>query len=861
MVDNNKLLNGLQGADFSAQNINQRLISNTGLINNTNAYIQSSAAYKQKCNVCWTSHDPARIITCSSCRLTVHPYCYGVTKYPFVCYLCKFVSANDPRRSQIRCALCLRTGGALKCGNENIWVHVHCVLLNTNGIVFEHLALRMYPQNIRAALLYHRKSGFKCSICNSIDGLTSSCSVANCDKRMHGSCAIVANLYFFLYPVVNGVNNVSPNLNSSRYNGVVLFCNKHTYAVRNQKMNYPPNSQLSPSVDSIPNVMPMTVSNIQSDKMSEISNWSNGVPSTYTSASNQHNNSYFPDVKQNSHLNQYAPLPNDTALPQSYKVLQMNNHGPSVSSISHNLVNTAVLNNQMPHVAVSPNASVNNVPNINNNLVQNRTTIPNRTGIPQSNQQLSQSNYDEMVQNNSMKYWNQYLTPKNKFSYVDNNTTSQWKYPSKINSGNASNQYRERDAAEYYTAQNTTNLAQSYGPYYSSSGNLSNPMKVPLSYNLSPSQLITWKNEDLSRHPSLHQEKRSASFIYDNAATDRRVNNNTHIKTNMMKAYMNMQPRINMKNCLPLSSLKDLRSMKFGNYEKLSMFSKDDKNASSILPKPSMTKKCKDELKKSTKNTTRYKNQISRVARPKGSEELLRSSTVCTRGQKFNWQKLDAYFYDIPESTMTSLFSAFDRTFESSFSSLFFFSWVLDDLTFLLKLYHKRITKLFGPGLKWILVKLKPSTEAYSNSTNHKYESVYAYLVYFSGEKIVSTLPFTKKRFEQLSTIDLSQDLNNSSEAKYTAYMELFDRACGEKQFDILTFCDLFSRNQSLVVWNDVHKIEKIICTSIVDATAKNQSASMQNFAFGPYEECHKLGIPKASNVFQFFILLKKTAK
>lgn len=140
------------------------------------------------------------VAVCSSCGITVHPTCYGITSAssePFQCDVCAAGSHPD----RVQCELCPRKGGALKPTKaRGRWAHLFCALY-TPGVAFED------PDHMRGVDIHRvarqRFTKLKCHVCDGMAGACVQCE-AKCYRPMHAMCAAQCGLYFDLIEIANG---------------------------------------------------------------------------------------------------------------------------------------------------------------------------------------------------------------------------------------------------------------------------------------------------------------------------------------------------------------------------------------------------------------------------------------------------------------------------------------------------------------------------------------------------------------------------------------------------------------------------------------------------------------------------------
>jgi hypothetical protein len=133
------------------------------------------------------------VVECDACGLVVHQSCYGVRPHPgdapWLCDICKDDAQRPARARAELCALCGKTGGALKvtaCGKH--FAHLACVIWIPEAHVVN--TTDMKPVEIRHIPWQRQK--LRCNICKSKDAPCDApvqCYDPTCAKSFHVGCA------------------------------------------------------------------------------------------------------------------------------------------------------------------------------------------------------------------------------------------------------------------------------------------------------------------------------------------------------------------------------------------------------------------------------------------------------------------------------------------------------------------------------------------------------------------------------------------------------------------------------------------------------------------------------------------------
>lgn len=225
---------------------------------------------KDFCNICAEKFDQTldEEITCNSCGLSVHHYCYGVIipadplrkiKLKFYKWYC------DPCSNEIhpvvstnyKCELCyvkkfedsLNRGhidspdpNALKCTTYGSWCHVLCAFFNSD-IKFG--CARTLQPIINTNHVIAKNIGKICHICKLEGGGLVNCSL--CSLKFHITCARSTSGFHLRMMKIRSTNtikskkNIRENKNESYSLIPVVFCGAHQTEFNERKDVYPLN--------------------------------------------------------------------------------------------------------------------------------------------------------------------------------------------------------------------------------------------------------------------------------------------------------------------------------------------------------------------------------------------------------------------------------------------------------------------------------------------------------------------------------------------------------------------------------------------------------------------------------------------
>ncbi|XP_076082783.1 uncharacterized protein LOC143053879 isoform X2 [Mytilus galloprovincialis] len=137
------------------------------------------------CDVCKdiTEEENNEMIFCDGCNVCVHQACYGVQVIPDGNWFCKTCVAGV----KPKCALCPHNDGAMKMTSDGKqWAHVSCAWW-IPGVTIG------YPKEMAPIVgietLPEERWSLICSLCKKKDGACIQCSVKNCAKPFHVTCA------------------------------------------------------------------------------------------------------------------------------------------------------------------------------------------------------------------------------------------------------------------------------------------------------------------------------------------------------------------------------------------------------------------------------------------------------------------------------------------------------------------------------------------------------------------------------------------------------------------------------------------------------------------------------------------------
>ncbi|UYV80490.1 JADE2 [Cordylochernes scorpioides] len=137
------------------------------------------------CDICRKTYteEGNEIVFCEYCNISVHQYCYGLSKLPqgsWLCHTC--VLGIRPS-----CVLCPNLGGAMKnIEDQHKWVHVSCALWVPE---VEISRLNCISSIIKIDQIPESRWALSCYICHIREGACIQCSVKSCKMAYHVTCA------------------------------------------------------------------------------------------------------------------------------------------------------------------------------------------------------------------------------------------------------------------------------------------------------------------------------------------------------------------------------------------------------------------------------------------------------------------------------------------------------------------------------------------------------------------------------------------------------------------------------------------------------------------------------------------------
>lgn len=139
---------------------------------------------EKSCSNCYDpEEDDNQILCCEKCGLQVHVLCYGIENTEkFICSPCNGGVEN------VQCALCEKSGGAMKKTTDNRWAHVICTFFTADAQFDD--SFSMEPINITK--VKPKKTQLACVFCNETAG-TFTCCKRKCKMGLHAPCGHANN--------------------------------------------------------------------------------------------------------------------------------------------------------------------------------------------------------------------------------------------------------------------------------------------------------------------------------------------------------------------------------------------------------------------------------------------------------------------------------------------------------------------------------------------------------------------------------------------------------------------------------------------------------------------------------------------
>ncbi|XP_024020764.1 uncharacterized protein LOC21398060 isoform X2 [Morus notabilis] len=144
-----------------------------------------------------TGKELNRLVSCSSCQVSVHKKCYGVQEEAvdpsWLCTWCKQKSSDSSRDLEKPCVLCPKQGGALKpvsrkVGSDGSAEFAHLFCCQWSPEVYIEDLVKMEPiMNVEA--IKETRKRLVCTICKVKWGACVRCSHGTCRTAFHPLCA------------------------------------------------------------------------------------------------------------------------------------------------------------------------------------------------------------------------------------------------------------------------------------------------------------------------------------------------------------------------------------------------------------------------------------------------------------------------------------------------------------------------------------------------------------------------------------------------------------------------------------------------------------------------------------------------
>lgn len=190
-----------------------------GLIWGKNSSMLSSVPQSLDCCICNGGENSISnpVYRCESCAIYVHQSCYGIDErldagpsdsFQKSHWLCRKCEAFGKANEHICCAICCKSGGALKpTTNPAKWAHIVCALY-TNEAFFLDTDSMEPIDGVSAVEVRSRRQKRLCCFCGARVGSCERCSVYGCRGTFHISCGVSRGAYFELQHINDQVVNV-----------------------------------------------------------------------------------------------------------------------------------------------------------------------------------------------------------------------------------------------------------------------------------------------------------------------------------------------------------------------------------------------------------------------------------------------------------------------------------------------------------------------------------------------------------------------------------------------------------------------------------------------------------------------------
>lgn len=190
-----------------------------GLVWGKNSSMLSSVPQSLDCCICNGGENSVSnpVYRCESCAIYVHQSCYGIDErldagpsdsLQTSRWLCRKCEAFGKANEHICCAICCKSGGALKpTTNPAKWAHIVCALY-TNEAFFLDTDSMEPIDGVSAVEVRSRRQKRLCCFCGARVGSCERCSVYGCRGTFHISCGVSRGAYFELQHINDQVVNV-----------------------------------------------------------------------------------------------------------------------------------------------------------------------------------------------------------------------------------------------------------------------------------------------------------------------------------------------------------------------------------------------------------------------------------------------------------------------------------------------------------------------------------------------------------------------------------------------------------------------------------------------------------------------------
>ena len=141
----------------------------------------------ETCNICGYGYSEPddQLVFCEHCNLAVHQSCYGIATLPEGDWMCS-VCLHGKSPNNTYCYICNKSGGAMRCTEDGIFVHLICVFY-TPELSLNFSGPEVLVEGI--GRISRERAQLVCSICGLKGGGCVQCSSRQCSIAYHPYCA------------------------------------------------------------------------------------------------------------------------------------------------------------------------------------------------------------------------------------------------------------------------------------------------------------------------------------------------------------------------------------------------------------------------------------------------------------------------------------------------------------------------------------------------------------------------------------------------------------------------------------------------------------------------------------------------